>query len=134
MDDGPRTVGFDAYLSRGVRTRAGEAGVLDGNSLKDTGFGVFCYSTGANTYLPSGTPDFMYNQQVTYEGAAWDYAPVKYWPNREDGRLSYYTDAEHLNETVSLARRMIHQYAEAISAESKSDPFRLIPILMGRHT
>ena len=50
---------------------------------------------------------------------------------REGGRLSYYTDAEHLSETVSLARRMIHQYAEAISAESKSDPFRLIPILMG---
>ena len=50
---------------------------------------------------------------------------------REGGRLSYYTDAEHLNETVSLARRMIHEYAEAISAESKSDPFRLIPILMG---
>ena len=50
---------------------------------------------------------------------------------REGGRLSYYTDPEHLSETVSLARRMIHQYAEAISSENKSDPFRLIPILMG---
>ncbi len=101
MDDGPRTVGFDAYLSRGVRTRAGEAGVLDGNSLKDTGFGVFCYSTGANTYLPSGTPDFMYNQQVTYEGAAWDYAPVKYWPNREDGRLSFFAYAPYVEANPS---------------------------------
>ena len=51
---------------------------------------------------------------------------------REGGRLSYYTDAEHLNEIVSLALRMIHQYAEAISSENKSDPFRLIPILMGK--
>ena len=53
---------------------------------------------------------------------------------REGGRLSYYTDAGHLPETVARAGQLIGRCAGRISSENKSDPFRLIPILMGRHT
>ena len=51
------------------------------------GFGVFgYYSEGtANDYngaTPSNfTPNFMYNQLVTYNTDHWEYTPVKYWPN-----------------------------------------------------
>lgn len=51
------------------------------------GFGVFgYYSEGtANDYngaTPSNfTPNFMYNQLVTYYTDHWEYTPVKYWPN-----------------------------------------------------
>ncbi|MBQ2673131.1 MAG: hypothetical protein IJG07_00425 [Prevotella sp.] len=82
-------VGFDAYTQRGV-TRAGVAGTLTDTNFKDgtsalslAGFGVFGYYTDLNEYDQLYTPDFMYNQQVTYNttSSAWEYTPVKYWPN-----------------------------------------------------
>lgn len=51
------------------------------------GFGVFgYYSEGtANVYDGSNfTPNFMYNQKVSYSASAWSYTPVKYWPNEYD--------------------------------------------------
>ena len=41
--DGPAAVSFDAYLNRDVSTRSGAVGVLDGERLKDTGFGVLAF-------------------------------------------------------------------------------------------
>ena len=79
-----RSVSFDAYLYRGVATRTGDVGMLDGETLKDSGFGVFAYYTGNASFGPACTPDFMYNTMVSHAGSAWEYAPVKYWPN-EDG-------------------------------------------------
>lgn len=82
-------VGFDAYTQRGV-TRAGVPGTLTDTNFKDgtspislAGFGVFGYYTDLNEYDQLYTPDFMYNQKVTYNTAtsAWEYSPVKYWPN-----------------------------------------------------
>ena len=74
--------------------------------LTVTGFGVFSYYTGENNYrnadykwdtgsswkatkAPTNYPNFMYNQELTYDGAApdkkeWIYSPVKYWPNGVD--------------------------------------------------
>lgn len=59
-------------------------GVIENNSqLQSAGFGVFAYYTGADNWATVGagtTPNFMYNQQVSYE-SGWTYSPVKYWPN-----------------------------------------------------
>lgn len=44
--------------------------------------GVFAYKG------TSQTPDFMNNQRVTYDGSAWSYSPIKYWPQNEG--LSFY--------------------------------------------
>ena len=48
------------------------------------GFGVFAYHTGNSPWASAGataTPNFMYNQQVTYAATSWQYSPVKYWPS-----------------------------------------------------
>ncbi|MBQ7414160.1 MAG: hypothetical protein IJV09_01835 [Prevotella sp.] len=48
------------------------------------GFGVFAYYTGSTPWATAeatATPNFMYNQQVTYSTDHWTYSPVKYWPN-----------------------------------------------------
>lgn len=53
-------------------------------ALKATarGFSVFASYTGLRTYASATvSPDFMCNQQVTWDGTYWNYAPVKYWPN-----------------------------------------------------
>lgn len=82
----PQEVGFSAYLNRGT-TRAGQTGeIVSPSATPATGqvalanFGVFGYYTNAEFYDQTFTPNFMYNQQVTYS-SGWTYAPVKYWPN-----------------------------------------------------
>lgn len=90
QEDGTReepaseAVAFDAYLTRGVTTKAGATGTLIKAGLRSEGFGVFAYHTVNGSYSEAALPNFMYNMQVTSAGgSAWDYAPVKYWPNQK---------------------------------------------------
>lgn len=40
-------------------------------------------------------PTFMFNQKVTYEGGAWTYSPVKYWPNDTQAKVSFFAYAPY---------------------------------------
>ena len=54
------------------------------SDLQSSGFGVIAYyteNTPWSTAAATATPNFMYNQQVTYSSDKWTYSPVKYWPN-----------------------------------------------------
>lgn len=75
-------VAFDSYVNRAT-TRAGQTGssTLDALKTANVGFGVFGYYTNADNYDQTFTPNFFYNQQVTFSGSAWSYTPIKYWPN-----------------------------------------------------
>lgn len=79
-------VAFSIYTPRSV-TRAGLPSEITTTSLKtgahkDAGFGVFAYYTDGALYADANTfPNFMYNQQVKWDGSVWKYEPVKYWPN-----------------------------------------------------
>ncbi len=82
-------VSFDSYINRGT-TRAGAVGDITTDYMKNTsyvtsagkaGFGVFGYYTNADTYDQNFTPNFMYNQQVKWDGSKFAYSPIKYWPN-----------------------------------------------------
>ena len=95
-------VGFDAYTQRGI-TRAGASGDVSITNLKDNstdlgkaGFGVFGYYTDNNDYDPLAIPNFMYNQQVKWDGTAFTYSPVKYWPN-EYGNNAISDDADKVS-------------------------------------
>jgi len=113
-------VGFDVYVSRGT-TRAGATGDLttDGTgsttSLQTTGFGVFAYHTNSDAYDQTFTPNFMYNQQVTYNSTAtahWEYSPIKYWPNEfgataasEDvDKVSFFAYAPYVAVTATTGK------------------------------
>ena len=63
------------------------------------GFGVFGCYTGLRKYRESSvSPDFMYNEHVTWSNSThtWEYTPLKYWPNGEGdvegttGQLPHY--------------------------------------------
>ena len=78
-------VNFDVYTLRGV-TRAGTPGDITDDNIRTgdhqaDGFGVFAYHTDGDVYSNTSIPNFMYNQQVTWNGSKWTYEPVKYWPN-----------------------------------------------------
>ena len=106
-DNTPTPVQFGTYMGKTGTTRAGAGGAI--NHISDTelkaathGFGVFAFYNNltsaegaAITHISSNaygaaiveavTPNFMYNQKVTFETASslnkWVYNPVKYWPN-----------------------------------------------------
>jgi len=68
----------------GSLTRTAEGTIADIDGLRSAGFGVFACHHGVHPYESSSvTPNFMYNQQVTWDGShgVWTYDPVKYWPN-----------------------------------------------------
>jgi hypothetical protein len=86
QNNAEEAVAFSIYTPRTV-TRAGLAEEITTASLKigihkDAGFGVFGYYTDGEDYASANTyPNFMYNQQVKWDGSLWKYEPVKYWPN-----------------------------------------------------
>ena len=92
-------VGFEAYVNRA--TKAGQTGDLTTDILKTTGFGVLGYASNGIPFNERLTPDFMYNQPVTCPAGVWTYEPVKYWPNEENDRVSFFAYAPFVEVTPS---------------------------------
>ena len=95
----PVAVGFQAYVTRA--TKAGQTGDLTTDILKTTGFGVLGYASNGIPFNERLTPDFMYNQPVTCPAGVWTYEPVKYWPNEENDRVSFFAYAPFVEVTPS---------------------------------
>ena len=88
-------VSFGVYTGDAATKAVSETtyGVINSTDLLKAstyGFGVFAFhsdnSAGNNDYNNAAasnfTPNFMYNQQVTWNGTdTWEYSPIKYWPN-----------------------------------------------------
>lgn len=90
---------FGAYTGRSAAlapTRAHSVETLDTLAL-DGGFGVFAYYTNDVDYSQDATPNFMYNQQVTSDdnGVNWGYSPLKYWPNEEADKVTFFAYAPY---------------------------------------
>lgn len=137
-----------------TETRAGTAGIIttDGasstQSLQTLGFGVFGYMKGTNgaTSCYSGsspswtwenaTPNFMYNEQVTYAASKWSYTPIKYWPNDfstssvdaadpaatgsvDAGKLSFFAYAPYV--TATAATGVVTPTTEGITGLSSNN-------------
>lgn len=58
------------------------------------------YFTGQDnfeTVKTTVTPSFMHNQMVKFDGTnnVWTYSPVKYWPNRQNDKISFFAYAPY---------------------------------------
>ncbi len=101
-------VGFGIYTGAAVKGTEVTTDFLKTGS-GSTGFGVLAYyhkstTTDAAAWDDSDTPDFMYNEQVTWDtssSGAWIYSPVKYWPNNTVDRVSYFAYAPWVNQSSS---------------------------------
>ena len=95
--DANPAVSFDIYT--GAQTKGTVTNnESTGTGIKNTtGFGILAYYTGQTAWSASGsfTPNFMWNQQVKYESSAWKYTPVKYWPNKENDKISFFAYAPY---------------------------------------
>lgn len=96
-------VGFSVYT--GVPTRGVD---MTTESMKDDptaadkygGFGIMGYFTGQQTFEQAKgtvTPSFMHNQMVKWDAAnsVWTYSPIKYWPNRQGDKISFFAYAPY---------------------------------------
>lgn len=103
----PMTFGvYTATSTRGVDT--------DNNSIKADpdgasygGFGVMGYFTGSEKWVDAKAttaPGFMHNQMVKWDeklndgSGAWTYSPIKYWPNNENDKISFFAYAPYEKE------------------------------------
>lgn len=101
-------VGFSVYTgvpTRGVDMTTTSMQDDPGTAGKYGGFGIMGYYTGQSTFdqvKTTVTPSFMHNQMVKWDATggatgtgAWTYSPVKYWPNRENDRISFFAYAPY---------------------------------------
>lgn len=91
-----RAIGFDSYTAQAATrsdtraTRAAEEVLREipvGSSI-----GIYAYyHNGPARWSDAAQPDFMFNQQATnsYDGEAFVYSPLKYWPNESDDKISF---------------------------------------------
>ena len=100
-------VSFGAYSPRTI-TKAGPTVDMNLDSLKKHGFGVFATYSGTADYSEA-TNDFMYNQLVNFDGYAWTYSPIKYWPNptngqaADDQKVSFFAYAPYADPEAAAA-------------------------------
>lgn len=83
-----QAIEFGTYLGRDAQARAAE---LETAGLQAKGFGVFASYTNTENWTTSAKPNFMFNQEVTYNttSTAWEYSPIKYWPESA-GKISFF--------------------------------------------
>lgn len=82
----------------GTYIGASRATDMDLTALQEKGFGVMAYYTGQDVFGAEGTkqtPNFMYNQLVSYKNNAWTYEPLKYWPNNSGDMISFFAYAPY---------------------------------------
>jgi len=82
-DFGSEAIGFSP-VTEAVKS----VSIDDDASLQSTGFGVYAYYTGTNSFIsPNSTSTLgtmLSNRKISYSSSAWTYSPAQYWP--ENGR------------------------------------------------
>lgn len=88
---GAVSIGF----STNVEGRQTRSEALNTDNLLS--MGIFAYYTGSSNWTAANTPNFMYNQPVTRtdNNTPWTYSPVKYWPNNEADKISFFAYAPY---------------------------------------
>ena len=92
----PAPMLFSTYSAR--TTKADGSYIESGNTLPSgTSFGVFAYyqegvidSGTPAAWSDSRTPDFMFAQQVDFDGSAYSYSPLRYWPSNVENTISFW--------------------------------------------
>lgn len=124
-------IGFSVYTStqtRGVNT--------DFDAVKAGNLGIMAYYTGTDTWADKGaeaTPNVMYNQKVTYADVnGWTYSPVKYWPEEEGSKMSFFAYAPYANGLTFSANTA--KGAPTLTFTVNEDPTEMIDLVADAKT
>lgn len=94
QSQGNNAIEFSTYLGRNAQGSRGTE--TSTTSIQTSGFGVLAYYTKQTDFANTNTPNFMWNQQVTYKGTNWVYTPVKYWPTKGGDKVSFFAYAPYV--------------------------------------
>ena len=101
---GTLPIGFAAVRGDAWPAPTSRVGELTTSNLRS--MSVFASYTGTSDWV-EGThkPNFMYNQKVTRTGsnAPWTYTPMKYWPNTQGEKISFFAFAPALADVSGLS-------------------------------
>ncbi len=94
---------FSTYTASGsgVTKADGSFVAPDQTSLPDSSsFGVFAFLQEGVVYSYTGIwadldtkawkPEFMFNEEVTFDGTDYSYSPIRYWPYNEENTISFW--------------------------------------------
>lgn len=85
----------------------------------NTTFGVFAfYQPGtiggaAGTWNNNRTPNFMFNQEVLFDGTDYSYTPVKYWPSNYENTISFWAYSPYEASPALLVRNTTNAYTSS---------------------
>lgn len=96
QSQGNNAIEFSTYLGRNAQGSRGTE--TSTTSIQTRGFGVLAYYTGQTDFANTNKPNFMWNQQVTYDktNKNWEYTPVKYWPTKVSDKVSFFAYAPYV--------------------------------------
>lgn len=96
QSQGNNAIEFSTYLGRNAQGSRGTE--TSTTSIQTSGFGVLAYYTGQTDFANTNKPNFMWNQQVTYDktNTNWEYTPVKYWPTKVGDKVSFFAYAPYV--------------------------------------
>ncbi|MBP5558394.1 MAG: fimbrillin family protein [Bacteroidales bacterium] len=82
-------------------------------------FGVFAfYQPGtvggaAGTWNNNRTPNFMFNQEVLFDGTDYSYSPLRYWPSNYENTLSFWAYSPYNASPGLLVRNTANNYTSS---------------------
>lgn len=85
-----KAIQFSTYLGKSVQGRAQD---LTSSNIND--FGVFASYTKSDDWAATNTMNFMFDQKVEKSGSAWNYTPLKYWPEKNGEKISFFAYAPY---------------------------------------
>lgn len=89
---------FGLYVPKSV-SKVDESTFVEGTTLPSgSSFGVYAFyqegviDSGTPAEWADGgwTPNFMYNEQVTFDGENYNYSPLRYWPANDENTISFW--------------------------------------------
>ena len=124
------TVNVPINFSNHVSTLSRAADITTGNL---TSIGVFAYFTHGN-FNEASLPNFMYNQLVEKKSGTWQYSPVKYWPNNNSDKISFFAYAPYNASGVTLstedkAGRPALNYTVPSTEAEQTDLLAAVPVM-----
>ena len=122
--------GCTARLDPAEETGGGAIGFSAGSTLlrddatkaplsEPAHLGVFCYRQAGTVGSPgawstSRTPDYMFNQDVYFDGSSYTYSPVRFWPSPET-TLSFWAYSPRLETPELLVQNSSTAFTSASS-------------------
>ena len=125
-----QAIGFGTYVGTTRTTAITTANI--------TSFGVYGYYSDGAPWTSNLVPNFMFNQKVEGSNASgFTYSPVKYWPNEQDDKLSFFAYAPYMNGTNGISENSLNitpgapsiKYEMPSSEDSQADILWATPVL-----